>query len=83
MGDIDSIINLIDWDKSDSDQQRGIILAKEVSCLKAFFRPVGPGYGKNVWDNCAVILCARADSELNPYILDMLLWLESKDTRTQ
>ena len=76
MTDIDRIIYLIDWNKTDSEQQLGITLAREVTCLKAFCRPIGPGYGKNVWENCAVILSERTDSELNPYLWDMLLWLE-------
>lgn len=73
---IDRIMELISWDRTESEQQRGIAMARNVSCLKAFCQPIGPDYGKNVWDNCAVILCERSDEELNPYISDMLLWLE-------
>lgn len=73
---IDRIMYLIAWDRTESEQQAGISMARKVFCLKAFCQPIGPGYGKNVWDNCAVILCERSDEELEPYISAMLLWLE-------
>lgn len=76
MNNIDHIMYLINWSRNEEEQRKGISLAQEVTCIKAFFRPIGPGYSKNVWENCAIILCARSDEELKPYILDMLLWLE-------
>lgn len=76
MSNIDKIMYLIAWDRSDAEQREGISMAGQVTCLKAFFQPIGPGYGKNVWDNCAIIICERSDEELMPYMLDMLLWLE-------
>ena len=76
MGDIDRIMWLIDWNRSEDEQQAGISLAREISCINAFFRPIGLGYSKSVWDNCAIIIAERSDAELAPYISDMLLWLE-------
>lgn len=73
---IDEIMSLIGWEQPESEQQRGIAMAREVKCLKAFFQPGSPNYGKNIWDNCAVIICERSDEELAYYISDMLLWLE-------
>jgi hypothetical protein len=76
MSNIDEIIALLDWNRDSVDQEKGLVLARDVECIKAFFQPSGRNYGKNVWDNCAVIICERSDAELNYYILDMLLWLE-------
>ena len=76
MTDIDRIMYLIDWNRSPEEQQEGISLAREVTCIKAFFQPVGPGFSKSVWDNCATVICERSDDELKPYISDMILWLE-------
>lgn len=76
MSDIDRIMWLIDWNRSESEQQTGISLARDISCINAFFRPIGQGYSKSVWDNCAIIIAERSDEELAPYISDMLLWLE-------
>ena len=73
---IDEIMDLIQWDQPETEQQRGIAMAREVRCLKAFFQPGSREYGKNVWDNCAEIICERSDEELRYYITDMLLWLE-------
>lgn len=73
---IDEIMGLIGWEQPENEQQRGIAMAREVRCLKAFFQPGGSHYGKNVWENCALIICERSDEELKYYISDMLLWLE-------
>ena len=76
MADIDRILYLIDWNRNPDEQQRGISLVRQVNCIKAFFQPVGPGFGKSVWENCATIICERSDEDLIPYIPDMILWLE-------
>lgn len=76
MNNIDQIMYLLDWKRSEIEQQQGISMARKVSCIKVFFQPIGPGYSKSVWENCAVIICERSDEELDPYITDMLLWLE-------
>ena len=76
MRDIDRVMYLIHWHRSEEEQQEGIALAKEISSLKAFFQPGGDEGGKAVWDNCAEILYTRSDEELHDYTFDMLLWLQ-------
>jgi hypothetical protein len=76
MTDIDRIMYLIDWKRSLAEQQEGISLAREVTCIKAFFQPISREYSKSVWENCATIICSRTDEELMPYSRDMILWLE-------
>ena len=76
MTDIDRIMYLIDWKRSPNEQREGIFLARDVVCISAFFQPVGPGYSKSVWENCATIICERSDEELLPYILNMILWIQ-------
>lgn len=76
MTNIDEIMYLLDWKRSPAEQQKGILLAREVVCMKAFFQPVSAGYSKSVWENCATIICERPDKELLPYITDMILWIE-------
>lgn len=76
MTNIDRIMELIYWHRTEEEQQEGIALAREVKCIKAFFQPFYPEGSKGVWDNCAKIICERSDEELKPYITDMLLWLE-------
>lgn len=76
MPDIDKIMYLIDWNRSLDEQQEGMSLARKVICINAFFQPIGPGYSKSVWENCASIICERSDEELTPYIPEMIQWLE-------
>lgn len=76
MLDIDGIMALLRWNSSSDEQEQGIHLAKQVKCLSAFFQPVCDSYAKDVWDNCAIVIAKRSDSELQPYVLNMLLWLQ-------
>ena len=76
MTNIDRIMYLLDWNRSPVEQREGISLAREINCIKAFFQPIGPGYSKSVWENCATIISERPDEELLPYITDMILWIQ-------
>ena len=76
MIDIDYIMNLIDWKKSESDQVKGIKLAKNVQSINAFLQPHDKKHNKNVWDNCAKILFERNDEELEPYLSELMRWLQ-------
>lgn len=76
MNSIDEIMALIDWNSSEEEQKRGIAMAREVQCIRAFFQPATPGFSKSVWGNCAIIICEREDKELIPHIAEMLMWLQ-------
>ena len=73
---IDEIIAMLDWRNSKATQSMGIEAGCSIKCIKAFFQPLSDRLGKNVWDNCALIVCSHTDEALNPYIVDMLLWLQ-------
>lgn len=76
MYNIDDILYLIDCRRNLEEQQKGIVLARNVKCIKTFFQPSGPEYNKSVWENCARIVCERTDEELIPYTIDMMMWLQ-------
>ena len=76
MGNIDRIMDLLDWNRSAEDQALGIELAKDVQFLHAFLQPCMKKYNKNVWDNCAKILAMRPDEELEQCLPDLLEWLQ-------
>ena len=76
MYDIDIIMRQLSWHSSLAEQSIGIKHGKRVECLKAFFQPVNEKYSKDVWENCAKVICSHSDEHLMPYILDLLLWLE-------
>lgn len=79
MGEIDDILKLMSWNSSQEEQLLGKALARKVNCLKAFFQPISKEYSKDVWENCAIILCERTDGQLLPYLADMLLWLQDRN----
>mgnify|MGYP005796348117 FL=1 len=76
MVNIDYIMGLLDWNNSNEEQTEGIKLAQEIKCINVFLQPCNKSYNKNVWDNCAKILAARTDEELDPYLVELLEWLQ-------
>ena len=76
MVNIDAIMALLDWNNSAEQQERGIELAKNVKCINVFLQPNQREYGKNVCDNCAKILSERSNTELSPYLVDLMRWLQ-------
>lgn len=75
MYSIDEIMDMLDWNNPPEVQERGRMLAKEIRCINVFLQPMHEGHGKNVWDNCAMILADRSDSELRPYLHNLFAWL--------
>lgn len=75
MVNIDYIMELFDWNNSNTQQSEGLKLAEDVKCISAFIQPGRP-YGKNVWDNCAKALAQRPDRELEPYLFELMEWLQ-------
>lgn len=76
MLDIDSIMDMLDWNKPLKIQEEGRALAKRIRCINVFLQPGHPGHAKNVWDNCAIVLSERSDQELKPYLYQLFKWLE-------
>lgn len=75
MVNIDYIMDLLDWNQSHDEQQRGLELARSVKCISVFLQP-GIPYGKKVWDNCAKILSDKNDDEISPYLIELMGWLQ-------
>ena len=76
MHDIDTIMGMLDWNESIKTQQQGVELAKHVISINAFILPCNPGSSKNVWENCARVLVDKPDSALQPYLTQLIEWLE-------
>jgi hypothetical protein len=74
--DIDKIMTMLDWNNTDEVQAKGIEFAEHISSINVFLQPSNPGINKNVWENCAKILARKSDKDLQPYLLNLLLWLE-------
>ena len=79
MINIDYIMDLLDWNNSAEEQEKGIRLARDVKCINVFLQPRSNRYhryNKNVWDNCAKVLSDRSDEELEPYLIELFEWIE-------
>ena len=76
MCNIDEIMNMLDWNNEEKVQNKGIEIARNIKCINVFLQPLHQGCSKNVWDNCAKILCEKTDDELEPYLTRLLEWLE-------
>ena len=74
MCNIDEIMEMLDWNKSDEIQQKGIELAKNIKHIASFVLPCESG--KSVLENCAKILADKSDERLRPYLLQLLDWLQ-------
>ena len=75
MTDLDHIMDMLDWNNAIDVQKKGIELAGKVKNINAFIQPYYGQNSKMFWENCAVILCARPDFELEPYLYDLLRWI--------
>ena len=75
MCNIDEIMDMLDWNNPPEIQEKGRMLARTVKCFNVFLQPVHSKYRKNVWDNCAMILAEKTDSELRPYVRELFKWL--------
>lgn len=72
----DRILKMLDWNNPQAVQDEGIRLARECEEFSAFIQPSCREYNKNVWDNCAKLICEKSDSELQPYIPQLLEWTQ-------
>lgn len=73
---INEVMDMLDWNNDLSIQEKGRNLAEEVQCLKIFMQPCDKKYNKNVWENCALILYKKSDDLLQPYLSDLIEWLQ-------
>ena len=76
MYNIDEVMDMLDCNNDVEIQEKGIELAKNVKCINVFILPKHSKCNKNVWENCAKVLANRTDKELQPYLIDILLWIE-------
>ena len=70
---LNEIFSFIHWNSDRVRQKEGIEMAKSISDISFFIQP---GTNKAIWENCAVILQSRSDSELSPYLSKLLEWTQ-------
>lgn len=67
---------MIDENLNQEIQNKGIELAKDIKEIDKFILPMHPYYNKNIWGNCAKIIEKKSDRELEPYLMELLEWLQ-------
>lgn len=73
---IDELFEMLSWNSDEGTQKKGMEMAKNVRCLSVFLQPNGPECNKNVWENCAKVLCNYPDEVLKNYLPELLEWIE-------
>lgn len=73
MPDIKKIYEMLNWKNSLAVQLEGIRLAGEINDLSLLIQPPAE---PSVWEHCAKILCEKTDVELEPYLDELLEWLQ-------
>lgn len=76
MTNIDSLMKMLRWNAPLKEQEEGIRLGKQIQNFAVFFQPFTAEIGKNVWENCAMIVADKADFDLRPHLPRLLEWLE-------
>lgn len=76
MDSILQIYKLVDWKNNQETQNDGILLASQINNLSLLIQPCHERFNKNIWDNCALVLAQKTDDELNPYLLQLLEWIQ-------
>ena len=76
MVSVTEIMDMLDWHMPPEIQLRGRTLAKNVGTILPFILPLTPKHNKNVWDNCATIIAEERDETLEPYLVELLEWLQ-------
>ena len=75
MYNIDKIMGMLDSENPDEIQQKGIQLAHQLKDLHILIQPMNFG-SKAVWNNCAKILAEKTDDELEPYLVNLIEWIQ-------
>ena len=76
MADIDYIMDLLDWNRTEEEQAEGLRLARQVKAFNVFLQPCDKRNNKNVWDNCALIVSEKEDAILEPYLPYLFAWIQ-------
>ena len=76
MNKIDEIYSMLDWNKPLYIQEMGRKLALYSNNISDFLQPLTPMYNKNIWENCAKVLSEKTDDVLEPYLKELLEWLQ-------
>lgn len=73
--EFNEIMKMLNCKNDIETQELGIQLASKLNCIDVFIQPDNYG-NKGVWENCAKIIATKNDNELEPYLINLLNWLQ-------
>ncbi len=73
---IEEMYDLLDENNSEEKQKKGFEYARSIKDLEVFVQPCFGNRGKMIWKNCALILSEKSDEELEPYLIELMEWLQ-------
>lgn len=73
MYEIEEIYKMLSWENPVEMRLRGIKLAREITDLSLLIMPPSV---PSVWEQCANILAEKSDNELEPYLENLLEWMQ-------
>ena len=73
MNEIKDIYSMLDFSQSTEVKLEGIRLASKITDLSVLIQPPAP---PSVWEECATILSSKSDDALEPYLVELLEWLQ-------
>lgn len=73
---IEEMYSLLDENNSEENQAKGLEYAKTIKDLEIFIQPSFGKQSKMIWKNCALVLSRKSDEELEPYLVELLVWLQ-------
>lgn len=76
MTKMNEVLKMLDWNNPQKIQNKGIKLASEILDLNILIQPNDELFNKNICDNCAIILRDKTDDEIQPYLNQLLEWLQ-------
>ena len=71
--EIDRIFDMLSWESSREEQERGMKLARHIENISVLIMPIEI---KSVWENCAKVLAEKSDEKLRIYYIDLMKWLK-------
>ena len=73
MPDINEIYKMLNWKNPPEIQLEGINLVRKINDLSLLIQPLAD---PSVWEHCARVLYEKSDVELEPYLDELLEWLQ-------
>ncbi len=66
----------LNWNNSNEKIKEYVENFNDNIDLRILLQPTDEKYNKNVWEGCAMLLAKQENSKLEPYIFELLEWLQ-------